>query len=283
MMKRVLLYPNQKRDIELTYTGQVRTFLEQHGIEVYAFAEDAKSLDVPELGEAEADLAIVLGGDGTMIRCAHKLLDKQTPILGINLGTLGYLTEIDRSQMISMLEQLVKGQCTIEERIMLDAFVQRKDGSTKATEENLHAINDLVLHRNLLDGLLQVKSYVNDIPFTDFRADGVIVSTPCGSTAYNFSAGGPIVSPVADNLILTPLCSHAMLDRSIVLMGSDQLSFVVGASGKGQKALLSADGVAVAELAAGDRVTVKKSQYTFRLLKLSQRSFYEVLRRKMQP
>lgn len=282
-MKRILVYPNHKRDHAYHWSQRVCRELKELGAQVWAPEEAADTLGVPAVSEQEKqrmDVAVVLGGDGTMMRGAHFLLGTEVPILGINLGTLGYLTEVEPADLSWALRQVLHGAYEVEPRLMLEAQVKPWQGQWSQT---FYAVNDFVIHRNLMDGLLLVKTKVNQADLAQFRADGVIVATPCGSTAYNFSAGGPIMSPVADNMILTPLCSHSMLDRSIILMGSDRLEFQIGASGKRHKALLSEDGVGVLELGEGDEVRIKKSRYAFRMIKLLNRSFYEILQKKMRP
>lgn len=284
MMKKVLLYPNAKRDPHYECTGRVARFFLDRNIEIYATGETAKAMSafpvriIQEKEKPEMDLAVVLGGDGTMLQGAHFLLGTGVPLLGINLGTLGYLTEGDPQHPEDCLNLVMQQDYAVENRLVLQAEVGEKDS---VTGKILYAVNDFVIHRSLLDGLLTVRTCANGAYLADFRADGMIAATPTGSTAYNLSAGGPILSPMADNIILTPLCSHSMLDRSIILMGQDELSFRIGPSGKGQKALFSADGVAAASLAEGSWIRVKKSEYAFPLVRLLQRSFYEVLQKKM--
>ena len=197
MIKKVLIYPNEKRDDSYRWTQKVISFLSGKGVETYV------PLDLQEVLKTEAfqakeplDLAIALGGDGTMIQTAHFLLGMGVPILGINLGTLGYLTEAEPGTLEASLEQVLAGRFQVENRLILEAEVVLPD--QKQSGDPLWAINDFVIHRNLLDGLLTIDTYVNDDFLTKFRADGVIVASPCGSTAYNFSAGGPILNPVAD-------------------------------------------------------------------------------------
>lgn len=289
MIRRVLIYPNGQRDQGYVCTRRVLSVLEKRNIVVYAPLDIVLSLTefkLQEIHEEEKelmDLAIVLGGDGSMIQGAHFLLGKQVPVLGVNLGTLGYLTEIEPNTLESSLQEVLNEKFQLEKRLILEAEITLPEMQKKEAPIRLFAVNDFVIHRNLLDGLLAVSTYVNGDFLAEFRADGVIVASPCGSTAYNFSAGGPILNPVADNLILTPLCSHAMLDRSIVLMGQDQLEFRIGPSKKGQESMLSADGARAVSLPEGSRILVKKSEYTFPLVKLLQRSFYEVLQKKMRP
>jgi NAD+ kinase len=279
------VYPNVKRDVGYVYTQRVAEFFAARGVKVYATEETvcglAKELPVRIIEDHEKqdmDVAIVLGGDGSMIQGAHFMLGTTVPILGINLGTLGYLTEVEVQELDDSLRRVIKSDFRVEQRMMLEAEVQV---AGQKGSRVFYAVNDLVLHRNLLDGILTVKTYINGASLADFRADGVIVSTPCGSTAYNFSAGGPIVNPVADNIILTPLSSHSALDRSIILMGQDRLSFQIGATGKSLESVFSADGVDHVSLGEGSWIHVKKSEYTFPLARLLQRSFYEVLQMKL--
>ena len=285
MIKKVLVYPNVKRDVGYVYTQQVADFFAARGVKVYATEETAKGLSkelpirvIEECEKKDMDIVIVLGGDGSMIQGAHFMLGTPVPILGINLGTLGYLTEVEVQDLEKSLRKVLKSDFCVEQRMMLEAEVQV---TGRKGRQVFYAVNDLVLHRNLLDGILTVKTYINGANMADFRADGVIVSTPCGSTAYNFSAGGPIVNPVADNIILTPLSSHSALDRSIILMGQDRLSFQIGATGKNFESVFSADGVDHVSLGEGSWIHVKKSEYTFPLVRLLQRSFYEVLQMKL--
>ena len=285
MVKKVLVYPNVKRDVGYVYAQRVAAFFAARGVKVYVTEETAKGLPeefpvriITEEEKQNMDIAVVLGGDGSMIQGAHFLLGTTVPILGINLGTLGYLTEVEVQDLEDSLRRVLKSDFRVEQRMMLEAEVQI---AGQKGSRVFYAVNDLVLHRNLLDGILTVKTYINGANLADFRADGVIVSTPCGSTAYNFSAGGPIVNPVADNIILTPLSSHSALDRSVILMGQDRLSFQIGATGKGLESVFSADGVDHVSLAEGSWIHVKKSEYTFPLVRLLQRSFYEVLQMKL--
>lgn len=159
---------------------------------------------------------------------------------------------------------------------MLDASIG--DDPTRFT-----CINDFVIHRDLSDGILSLRCDVNRHFLADFRADGVIISSPCGSTAYNFSAGGPILNPVSDNLILTPLCSHSILDRSVVLRGDDVLDFYLGDFTKSDHALFIADGSRSVRVEKDTWIHVEKSRYTFPLARVSDRSFYEIVQKKMRP
>lgn len=288
MVEKVLVYPNETRDAGYARTKEVIRFLQRSNVKVCLTPEDHPALSrecapVSLLREEEKDsldLSIVLGGDGTMIRCVHYLLGTGVPIIGINLGTLGYMTEIEPSEIESSLEKALAGQFTVENRLMLEATVENAGGRERKT---YYAVNDMLVHRDLLDGILTIKAYINQGFMAEFRADGVIISSPCGSTAYNYSAGGPILAPEADNLILTPLCSHAMLDRSIVTRGDDTLSFYIGSFTRGDHASFSADGYLTDTIGAGTWIHVKKSRYTFPFAKVGTLSFYEIMQKKMRP
>jgi len=161
------------------------------------------------------------------------------PLLGVNLGRLGYMTEVELSDLEPKISLALEGQFTVEHRLMLEA---RFNEGTGEGEGPFYAVNDFLIHRDLADGILKSKAYINDEYMAEFLSDGVIIASPCGSTAYNFSAGGPILSPMADNIILTPLSSHAMLDRSVVVRGGDVLSFYLSSFSKSDHAVFQADG-----------------------------------------
>ncbi len=278
MIRNVLVFSNLTKDPDHKHTSRLIDFLSSMGAHVYMFdREPLPGAEYLEEGRSEnLDLAIALGGDGTMIRCGHKLQGSGVPVIGINLGTLGYLTEIELDSMEDSVRLALSGSFTVEERVMLEAKIG--DDPKRYT-----AINDIVIHRDLSDGILTLRCDINKHFLAEFRADGVIVATPCGSTAYNFSAGGPILNPVSDNLILTPLCSHAMLDRSVVLRGEDELDFYIGGFTKEDHALFIADGGRAVTIPSDTWIHVKKSRFTFPLARVTDRSFYEIVQRKMRP
>ncbi len=287
MIQNVLIYANSLRDVGYTYTQEVIRFLLQHGITVYVAEPNQDLLGAAdnlhsdrEIDKSQLDLAIVLGGDGTMILAVHYLLGSNVPIIGVNLGHLGYMTEIEPDDFETPLAELLAGRYKVEQRMMMEAQVHHEG---KEPDHTYYAVNDFVIHRDLLDSLLHVQAYVNKEYLAEFRSDGVIVSSPCGSTAYNFSAGGPILSPVADNLILTPLCSHAMLDRSVVLRGDDELSFYLGSYTRADHAAFSIDGSQTIFVGERSWITIRKSQHYFPLAKVGKRSFYEIVQKKMRP
>ncbi|MBO6159107.1 MAG: NAD(+)/NADH kinase [Firmicutes bacterium] len=284
MIRQILVYFNTRKDESCAQTLRIVRFLKEQGVSVFmdqerrALHPDLENLTSPldEERKGNMDLAVVLGGDGTMIRCGHFLQGTGVPLIGINLGTLGYLTEIDPSNPEETLLKAIRGQFRVENRLMLEGSIG--DDPTLYT-----AINDFVIHRDLLDGILTIRCHIGGHFLTEFHADGVIVSSPGGSTAYNYSAGGPILDPVSDNMILTPLCSHAIVDRSIVLGGGEALSFYIDGFTKGNRALFMADGDRYVDIPAKTWIHVRKSRWNFPLAKVSERSFYEIVQMKMRP
>ncbi len=281
-MKKVYIFPNKKKDTGLKYTREVVHFLQKQGIAVYGDADWIEEVDGVSLLEPEEkssmDLAVILGGDGTILMAAHFLLQTGVPILGINLGTLGYMAEVEPESINQALCKLLDGQYRIEERMILEGVLTNLETGQVRT---VHAVNDFSLHRSDMAGVLDIRTYIDDIMVENFRADGVIVCTPNGSTAYNFSAGGPIVSPRARNIVLTPLCNHSILDRSIVLTGEDKLSLEVGRREDDCHPLLNVDGVEKIRLEGAARFDVRACDLTFPLIRVSNMNFFEVLRTKM--
>lgn len=228
---------------------------------------------VPE----ETECVIVLGGDGTLIQAARDLAGREIPMIGVNLGTLGYLTQISRQEDLGqMLEALMADEYQLEKRMMLSGEVYR-DG--KKIREDL-ALNELVITRRELLKVLKFRVYVNEDCLNQYAADGMIVATPTGSTAYNLSAGGPIVNPAASMIILTPICPHALNDRSIVLSGEDRIELEI-LGNENLECVAVCDGDATAELKAGDRIRICRSEIETVLIKLGHVSFLDNLREKM--
>ncbi|MBQ7059383.1 MAG: NAD(+)/NADH kinase [Firmicutes bacterium] len=269
MLRSVFVYSNRDKDQDGEKRRYVEDFLKSQGVEVQSLSEETPK-------PYQADLAIVLGGDGTMIRLAHLLLGTGIPIIGINLGRLGYMAEIEWNKVEECLQKAIRGDFTVEERLMLEARI----GNDPKT---YFAVNDFAIHRDLSDGILAIRCEINGHFLADFQADGIIIASPCGSTAYNFSAGGPILNPVSDNLILTPLCAHGLLDRSIVLRGDDHLDFYIGSFSKADQAAFIGDGGRVIPIPADTWIHVYKSRYSFPLAKVSDMSFFEIVQKKMRP
>jgi NAD+ kinase len=223
-----------------------------------------------------ADMMMVLGGDGTMLSAARLVVGKGVPILGINLGGLGFITEVNRNEIYDALEKVLLDKCMVEERIMLSAFVHR---AGKKVAEFI-VLNDAVINKGAPARIIDIETYVNHSYVSTFKADGLIISSPTGSTAYSLSAGGPILYPTLNCIVLTPICPHTLTNRPIVLPDSFTLELVVR-SGM-DDVFLTLDGQSGFPLKKDDTVEVKKSEFFTRLLIPCHRDYFNVLRTKLK-
>lgn len=224
---------------------------------------------------ADTQCVITLGGDGTLIQAARDLVDLQLPMIGVNLGNLGYLTQVSRGENIApMLDALLADNFTMEKRMMLEGRIVGPGGVQKGI-----ALNDIVLTRKDVLQMLKFQVFLNGEYFNEYMADGMIAATPTGSTAYNLSAGGPIVAPGAQLMVLTPICSHSLNSRSIVLSPEDKVSLRLVQQGGEQTAVF--DGDQVLELKEGDSLEICRSESCTTLIQLKNVSFLENLRSKM--
>lgn len=317
-MKHFLIYTNRQKDRELATTKRICDFLRLKGKRVTVMAqgicgsgEDSRpalwrraeggavqpyqgpgrngdserSRQWPELGSslevpADADCMIVLGGDGTVLQAARLTKMLRVPIIGVNLGTLGYMTEVEVPNLEESLERLIAGDYAQESRMMLGGRAVFGDGRT----EEGWALNDIVIARSGPLQIIKFNIFVNGQFLNDYSADGVIVTTPTGSTGYNLSAGGPLVEPGARLIVLTPICPHSLNQRSIVLSPEDVIEIEIPARGESgnQNVEASFDGSHVIPLGTGDRLRIVRSEETTEFLKLGQGSFLDVLHRKMK-
>jgi NAD+ kinase len=224
---------------------------------------------------ATADVLVVLGGDGTLLAASH-LVDRPVPVLGVNFGSLGFLTEITMPELYPTLEGVLRGEYKFEERRMLRARVQQRD----TAETTGDVLNDVVVTKAALSRIIEFDVAIDGLFVSAFRADGLIVSSPTGSTAYNLAAGGPILHPTLDAVVLTPICPHMLSNRPLVV--SDRSSIEVRLrAGRESDAHLTLDGQRGFPLRGGDVVTVTRSPRTIRLVK-AQRDYFEVLRTKLK-
>ncbi len=226
----------------------------------------------------ETECVLVFGGDGTLLQAVRDLRGFGLPFLGINMGTLGYLAEVDREHVEDALGQLIVGPVETEQRMMLFGQVLR-DGRTVFEDA---ALNDIVIGSRGLT-VMHFQVYVNGEYLTTYQADGMVIASPTGSTAYNLSAGGPVVHPTASLLVLTPVSPHTLISRSIVLESDSvvELVMVEHPSRRNIDSLVSLDGNEAMSLRPGDRIRICRSQETIRLVKYNKLSFLEALRMKM--
>jgi NAD+ kinase len=249
------------------------------GIEVRIPAADAAFAGLDELGVDDEtfsrglDLAISLGGDGTMLRTVDLAYECGAAVLGVNVGQMGYLTEVEPEEIDDALSRLIAGEFEVEERMVLEVVVQSKGG----TEGRWWALNEAVLEKRGSGRLVRLEVWINGAFFTTYAADGVIIATPTGSTAYSFSARGPIVSPRHRCLLLTPVSPHMLFDRSLVLDDEEELRFVITDE---RSALLTLDGREIGPLDAGETVTCTAGAKPARIISFGPRDFHQILKTK---
>lgn len=284
-MDRFYIITNSEKDPDLTITNGIADYLTAHGKKCRIQQAQRRlhgnfHYTDPSLIPDDTQCIIVLGGDGTLLQAARDVVYKNIPLLGINMGNLGYLAEVDVQSVYPALDQLLAGDYEVEERMMLQGRVYR---GQELIGEDI-ALNDIVIGR---DGHLRVvrfKNYVNDEYLNSYNADGIIVSTPTGSTGYSLSAGGPIVSPNAAMMIMTPIAPHTLNTRSIIFPAEDVITVEIG---KGrhvdcENGIASFDGDAFIPMVTGDCIEICRAEVRTKILKLNHLSFVEVLRRKMR-
>lgn len=272
-MKRFYVITNRHKDPEMKVTEYIRKFVESNGGTCLVHS-DGQPL-YPRIPEP-TECLLVLGGDGTVLQAARDTLGLNIPILGINMGTMGYLAEVELPGLESALSRLINDEYELEDRMMLA-------GAAGRTGERDWALNDITITRK---GSLQIINYsifVNNQFLYSYSADGIIVSTPTGSTGYNLSAGGPIVEPKAKLLLVTPVCPHTLNTRSIILPEEDVIGIEIGSGREGRilEVEASFDGSHNLPLRTGDRITIERAEKKTVVVKMNQVSFLEILHKKM--
>lgn len=255
-------------------------YLTEAGIEVVAAPDAPPGLPARHLPEdriaAEADLIIAVGGDGTMLYAAAVALGHDVPLLGVNRGRLGFLTDISPDEMLTGIGQILAGNHTQESRLLLEATIVADDGS----KHTAHALNDIVVQRRQTGRMLDVKTSVSGRFVNTHSGDGLIVATPTGSTAYALSCGGPIIEPGMDAIVVVPICPHTLSDRPIVLPANLEIEVRLLARAD-IKAEVMLDGHSVGELSPDDRLVINKSATRVTLIHPPGYDFYEILRSKL--
>lgn len=285
-MDKFFIIANRQKDKELKTARKVEAYLNSKGKSCILREETLEQkvrsnhyTDVEKIPK-DVECIIVIGGDGTLLQAARDVVNRQIPLLGINMGTLGYLAEIDRSSIDGALNHLMLDEYTIEKRMMLNGKVYHKE---ELIAEDV-ALNDIVIGR---DGPLHVTrfhNYVNGEFLNSYTADGIIIATATGSTGYSLSAGGPIVSPETNILIMTPVAPHTLNTRSVIFPAEDEITVEIGEGSQGceAKAVVSFDGDTNVPMRTADRVAIRRSVKDTQIIKISNISFLEVLRRKMK-
>jgi NAD+ kinase len=273
------LVPHRVRGVAHELAGAAARYFREHGVEVRVPDLEAKASGLGELGVptegfvAGLDLVISLGGDGTMLHAVDLVYPAPVPILGVNVGQLGYLTEVEPDELDASLPRLLAGDFAVSERMVLAVHVV----SSGAATGTWFALNEAALEKQRNGHLIRLDVSINGSPFTTYAADGVIVATPTGTTAYSFSVRGPIASPALRCLVLTPVSPHMLFDRSLVLADSEELGFVMCDD---QGVVLTLDGRELGQLGAGDQVSCVAAAEPLRLASLRARDFHQVLKAK---
>lgn len=283
-MKHFYVITNVQKDPGLEVGRRIQEYLQKKGV----CCTLQENMDEPVTGSykssnpdqipADVDCVLVLGGDGTVLRAARDLVNRHLPLFGVNLGTLGYLAEVDQEHLDAALDHLVLDEYITEEHMMLQGSVCHEG------EEILSdvALNDIVIARSGRIHVMDLKIYVNDRFLNEYSADGMIISTPTGSTGYNLSVGGPIVSPAASLILLTPIAPHTLNARSVILPDTAKIKVVIGKRKEPEEeAEVAFDGDTTAAMTCEDYVVVEKAQSTVQFVKVDQISFLETLRKKM--
>ena len=284
-MDKFYIITNCAKDQNLQFTNQIVSYLKEHGRECPVQQAERKKEGAyhytdPDLIPEGTECLLVLGGDGTLLQASRDVVYREIPMLGINLGTLGFLAEVDKHSVYSALDQLMEDDYEIEERMMLTGTVYRGD---KVIGRDV-ALNDIVICREGALRVVRFKNYVNDVYLNSYNADGIIISTPTGSTGYSLSCGGPIVSPNGAMILMTPIAPHTLNTRSIIFPAEDVITVELG-EGRHEdmeNGLASFDGDTVIPMVTGDRIVIQKASVSSRILKLNHVSFVEVLRQKMR-
>jgi len=263
---------------------ELAEWLPQHGLELLSDPDFAAATGAQAMARSDlcgkADLVVCLGGDGTLLAVARELGPRDVPILGVNLGTLGFLTEVNVEEMLPALEGLLEGKGRIETRTRLDVSIHSGPRGAEEERGRFLALNDAVISQTALSRLIRLATFEGGSAVTTFHADGLIVATPTGSTAYSLSAGGPILQPGSGVVVLTPICPHALTHRPVVF--PDRAEIEVEVDTRGGEVALTVDGQEGLALRDGDRVRLRRSEHPVRLVSSPIRSRYEILRAKLR-
>lgn len=281
-MKKVSIISNDYKDKNLAMTNRIAKYLNERGCEtvnsLIKWDFELGQWSKPEGIPLDADCILVLGGDGTLLQAARNSYGMHIPLLGVNLGTLGFLTEVDEEHLEESLQQLLDGDFMVEERMMLQGVVHTASG-----EIHNVALNDIVVNRT---GSLQIVRFdvcLNDELLKRYNADGCIVSTPTGSTGYNLSAGGPVVDPTSNAMVMTNISPHNLYNRGVVLSGNKVIKIAIpeDRQGNNQQVEATFDGCVKVKLNSGDHIDITMAPCTTKIIRLKQTSFLEILHKKM--
>ncbi len=270
----IALFLDSEKPKAFEIAKQIKNFLKENKIKLAVENSQSKKLKLPKLSsfnESKIDLIISLGGDGTMLRVAHSYSHLKAAILGVNIGQIGFLSDVPLDNLLSGLKDLIGGHYTVEKRLMLEIETDKK---------KFLAANDLVMHRASNPHLIHFSVFVKNTYLNTFVADGLVISTPNGSTAYSLSAGGPIIYPTLDALSINPICPHTISVRPIILTAKEEIT--IHYLGPQEYSLdIWADGVETCKMLKNTSFKIKKSKYYFKLVKLKNHDYFATLRSKL--
>lgn len=277
------LVVNSQKKKALELAAELASWLTSRSVRTLIEEEAAGFINRPDLAAPpeelfEVEMAVVLGGDGTILRAAREAGPRGTPILGVHLGQYGFITEIHPPDVISAVQRVLNGDYRISERMMLDVSLIRRD----ETIVSMPALNDAVVSKGPLARLLNLHTFVNGKLIATYAADGIIVSSPTGSTAYSLSAGGPVVNPNVNVMIITPICPHTLNARSLVIP-DDETVQIIGECGEGEdEMMLTVDGQLGFNMQCSDKVIARRADFCARIVYWDPMSFYDKLRDRLK-
>ncbi len=281
-LKTIGIVPNYDKEAAMNMVSELASFLKEKECNPVVTYKIAEMTGLKDIGVtkyelySKSDFIIVLGGDGTLLDTGRKAAKYGTPLLGLNMGTMGFLASADGEDAHETIEKVLNGEYKLEKRLMLEAEISSESDNPK----QYRAVNDVCINRGVFTRITEYSVYVDDEYLATFRADGIIISTPTGSTAYNLSAGGPVLKPDIECMVITPICAHTLHSRSIVVSADDTIR-IEASFGTNGDIIMSMDGQTSVILNNGDTINVKKSASSVNIIKTNTRSFYEILRKKL--
>jgi NAD+ kinase len=270
----IAIYRNRSKPQSKHLAISIRDYLVQHKVKVVADDDDAKEIGVLPLSQFPAEdinFIITLGGDGTILRAIHFHPQLNAPIFGVNLGGLGFMADIPMTEVYPSLQELLRGNFTIQQRLMMEGF--------DTHGKRCSALNDLAFHRAMNPTLIELAIHIDGTYLNTFSADGVVISTPCGSTAYSLAAGGPILTPELDAFVITPICPHTISNRPIVLLPKEEIQ--VQYLNELKPIEISCDGISSFHLSTGELFTIRRAEKKASLVKLPHHDYFSTLREKL--
>ena len=288
MAKNIGLISNNKNKKAINIAKKIYDYLNLKSVSVLLLEDDSMpvkfklpSINIKEFPH-KIDILISIGGDGTFLRAARYSFIKQVPVMGINVGNLGFLAEVNIKDCFNAVDSILKNSYKIEERMLLKLDLLRENKLLQKDKNNnsFIALNEFTVSRSLMEKIIDIEVLINDFPFISFRADGLIISTPTGSTAYSLSAGGPIVEPANEAIIITPLCAHNLYSRSMVLSCENKLE--IRLKTKNMNDILSVDGVKKElNLLNGDILQISRAKIKLKLITFEKNIFFKVFKEKL--